>query len=152
MRFTWAEEAEQPAAAGGGGGGAIGANATGGRGGPGGDINLDGTPAEALGAGGGGAGAIGERAVGGEGGAGGEYVSVTLGPDDMGFHHFEIQVGKGGVGGPGEDSIINLCDEHGHVLRSVVAKRGRAGATPYIPPAGRSPTDEDVTAGLKGKS
>jgi hypothetical protein len=139
--------------AGGGGGGAIGPNATGGRGGPGGDINLHGTPGEAPGAGGGGAGAVGEGAAGGEGGAGGEYVSVTLGPDDIGpdsgVHHFEIQVGKGGVGGPGEDSIINLCDEDGHVLRSIVAKGGRAGAPPYVPPPSRSPTEEDLKAGLK---
>lgn len=140
-------------AAGGGGGGAIGPDATGGSGGPGGDINLHGTPGEAPGAGGGGAGAVGEGAVGGEGGAGGEYVSVTLGPDDIGpdsgVHHFEIQVGKGGVGGPGEDSIINLCDEDGHVLRSIVAKGGRAGAPPYVPPPSRSPTEEDLKAGLK---
>jgi hypothetical protein len=139
--------------AGGGGGGAMGPRATGGSGGSGGDINLHGTPGEGPGTGGGGAGAVGEGAVGGEGGGGGEYVSVTLGPDEIGlgsgFHHFEIQVGKGGAGGPGEDSILNLCDESGHVLRSVVAKGGRAGAPPCVPPPGRSPTDKDLNAGLK---
>jgi hypothetical protein len=69
-------------------------------------------------------------AGGGEGGGGGEYVSVTLGPDDIGpdsgFHHIEFRVGKGGIGGPGEDTIVNLCDDNGHVLRSIVAKGGRA--------------------------
>jgi hypothetical protein len=139
--------------AGGGGGGAIGSNATGGSGGPGGDINLDGTPGKPPGAGGGGAGAVGEGAVGGEGGGGGEYVSVTLGPDEIGpesrFHHFEFQVGKGGVGGPGEDTILNLCDKDGHVLRSAIAKGAKAGAAPYLPPPSRSPTDDDLKAGLK---
>ena len=139
--------------AGGGGGGVVGSNATGGSGGPGGDIKLYGTPGEAPGAGGGGAGATGEGAIGGEGGGGGEYVSVPLGPDEIGpgsgFHHFEIQVGKGGVGGPGEDTILNLCDENGHVLRSVVAKGGKAGAPPGVLPPSRSPTDRDLKAGLK---
>ena len=78
--------------AGGGGGGAMGYGATGGTGGPGGEINLHGTPGEAPGAGGGGASAVGDAAVAGEGG-GGEYVSVMLGPDEIGpnssFHHFE---------------------------------------------------------------
>jgi hypothetical protein len=133
---------------GGGGGGAIGPKATGGSGGTGGDINLHGTSGEGPGAGGGGAGAVGEGAIGGEGGGGGEYVSGTLGPDEIGlgsgFHHFEIQVGKGGVGGPGEDSILNLCDENGHVLQSIVAKGGRAGAPPRVPPPSRSPTDKDI--------
>ena len=100
-----------------------------------------------------GAGAVGEGAVGGEDGAGGEYVSVTLGLDDIGpdsgVHHFEFQVGKGGVGGPGEDSIVNLCDEDGRVLRSIVANGGRAGAPPYVPPPARSTTDEDLKAGLR---
>jgi hypothetical protein len=139
--------------AGGGGGGAIGANATGGAGGPGGDIiNLDGAPGRAPGAGGGGAGSVGEGAVGAEGGGGGETVSLTLGPDEIGpgsgFHHFEMQVGKGGRG-PGEDTIINLCDEGGHVLRSIVAKGGKVGAPGYVPPPSRSPTDEDLKAGLR---
>src|SRR5713101_6744888 len=139
--------------AGGGGGGAMGPNATGGRGGPGGDTNLHGNPGEAFGAGGGGAGAVGEGAIGGDGGGGGEHVITTLGPDDIGpdsgFHHFEMRVGKGGVGGPGEDTILNLCDEDGHVLRSIVAKTGKVGAPPYVPSPSRSPTDEDLRAGLK---
>jgi hypothetical protein len=139
--------------AGGGGGGAMGSNAMGGRGGPGGDINLYGTPAEAPGAGGGGAGAIGDGAVGGEGGGGGESVSVTLGPDeigpDSGIHHFEIRVGKGGVGSPGEDTILNLCDKDGHVLRSIVARGGEAGAPPYALRPSRSPIDEGPRGGLK---
>jgi hypothetical protein len=136
-------------AAGGGGGGAIGSNATGGRGGPGGNINLHGTPGKAPGAGGGGVGAVGEGAVGGEGGGGGEYVSLELGPDEMGpgsgFHHLDFRVGKGG----GEDTIVNLCDEDGYVLRSIVAKGGKEGAPPYVPPPSRSPTNEDLKAGLK---
>ncbi len=139
--------------AGGGGGGAFGPNATGGSGGPGGDIKLHGTPGEAPGAGGGGEGAIGEGAVGGEGGGGGEQVSVMLGPDeigpDTGFHHIEFQVGKGGVGGLGEDTVVNLCDKDGHVLQSIVAKGGKVGAPPYVPPPSRLPTDEDIRAGLK---
>lgn len=139
--------------AGGGGGGAVGSNATGGSGGPGGDINLNGTPGEAPGAGGGGAGVVGEGAVGGEGGGGGDYNAVTLGPDEIGpgsgFHHLEFRVGKGGVGGPGEDTVVNLCDEDGHVLRSTVARGGKAGSPPYVPPPRRSPTDEDLKAGLK---
>src|SRR5713101_3421631 len=139
--------------AGGGGGGAMGPNATGGRGGPGGDTNLHGNPGEAFGAGGGGAGAVGAGAIGGDGGGGGEHVITTLGPDDIGpdsgFHHFEMRVGKGGVGGPGEDTILNLCDEDGHVLRSIVAKTGKVGAPPYVPSPSRSPTDEDLRAGLK---
>lgn len=139
--------------AGGGGGAAIGPNATGGSGGPGGHITLDGTPGEAPGAGGGGAGVLGEGAVGGEGGGGGEYLSVALGPDEIGptsgLHHIDIQVGKGGVGGPGEDTILNLCDEGRNVLRSIVAKGGKAGTPPYVPPPSRSPTGEDLRAGLK---
>jgi hypothetical protein len=140
--------------AGGGGGPAIGPNPTGGAGGPGGDsISLYGPSGEAPGAGGGGAGAVGEGAVGGEGGGGGEDVSFRLGPDEIGpgssFHHLDIQVGKGGVGGPGEDTIVNLCDETGHVLRSIVAKGGRPGRPAYVPPPSRSPTEEDLKAGFK---
>lgn len=141
--------------AGGGGGGAMGGHATGGAGGPGGDIvNLKGASGKAPGAGGGGAGAIGEGAVGGEGGGGGEHLSLMLGPDDIGpntgFHHFEIQVGEAGRdGGPGEDTIVNLCDEDGHVLRSIVAKGGRSGAPAYVKPMSRLPTDEDLRAGLR---
>jgi hypothetical protein len=134
---------------GGGGGGAVGPDATGGSGGPGGNINLHGTPGEAPGAGGGGIGAVGKGAVGGEGGGGGEYVSLALGPDeigpDSGFHHLEFRVGKGG----GEDTILNLCDEDGYVLRSIVAKGGKEGAPPYVPPPSRSPTNDDLKAGLK---
>ncbi len=137
--------------AGGGGGGAIGPNASGGSGGPGGNINLHGSPGQAPGAGGGGAGAVGEGAIGGEGGGGGESVSATLGPEDFaqGFHHLEIQVGKGGVGGHGEDSVVNVCDESGRVLKSIVAKGGKAGAPPYVPPPSRAPTEEDLKAGLR---
>jgi hypothetical protein len=139
--------------AGGGGGGALGSKATGGSGGPGGNINLDGWPGEAPGSGGGGADAVGDGAVGAEGGGGGEITCVTLGPDeigpDSGVHHLEVQVGKGGVEGPGEDTIVNLCNEDGHVLRSIVAKAGKVGAPAYVPPPSRSPTDEDLKAGLK---
>ncbi len=135
---------------GGGGGGALGPNAAGGPGGPGGNINLHGTPGKAPGAGGGGAGAIGDRALGGQGGGGGEYVAITLGPEEIGpmsgVHHFELQVGKGGVNGAGEDTVVNLCDEGGHVLRSVVAKGGKAGAPAHVPLPSRSPTDEDLRA------
>jgi hypothetical protein len=140
-------------AAGGGGGGAIGPDATGGKGGPGGNINVLGTPGEAPGAGGGGIGAIGNGAVGGEGGGGGDSVDFTLGPDeigpDSGFHHLEIQIGRGGIGGPGEDTIANLCDKDGHVLRSIIAKGGKVGAPVYLTPPHRIPTDEDLGAGLK---
>lgn len=76
-----------------------------------------------------------------------------LGPDeigpDTGFHHIEFQVGKGGVGGLGEDTVVNLCDKDGHVLQSIVAKGGKVGAPPYVPPPSRLPTDEDIRAGLK---
>jgi hypothetical protein len=139
--------------AGGGGGGAIGENATGGSGGSGGAIDLRGTPGEAPGAGGGGAGAVGEDAVGGEGGGGGEYLSGILGPDDIGpdsgFHHFEIRVGKGGAEGPGEDTILNLCDIDGRVLRSMVTKGGKAGTAPYLSPLNRVPAGKESEAGLK---
>jgi hypothetical protein len=139
--------------AGGGGGGAIGPDAAGGSGGPGGNIHLDGSPGEWPGAGGGGAGAVGKDAIGGEGGGGGEHILTTLRPDESGlgsgFHHLEFRVGKGGVGGPGEDTIVNLCDESGHVLRSIVAKGGKAGAPPNVPPPSRTPTEEDLKAGLK---
>lgn len=138
---------------GGGGGGAMGPNATGGPGGPGGDINLHGAPGKALGAGGGGAGAIGEGAIGGEGGGGGEHVILVLGPDEIGpasgVHHFDIQIGKGGVGGPGEDTILNLCDEGGNVLRSIVAKGGKMGKPPYVPLPSRLPTEDEIKAGLR---
>jgi hypothetical protein len=136
---------------GGGGGSAIGSNTRGGKGGPGGDIiTLNGTPGSAPGAGGGGAGAIGEGAIAGEGGGGGEHVSATLGPDDLeGVHHFEFQVGQGGVGGPGEDTIVNLCAEDGRVIRKIVAKGGMPGAPPYVPPQSRTPTRVDIDAGMK---
>jgi hypothetical protein len=140
--------------AGGGGGGAQGSNATGGSGGPGGDIHLHGTPGEAPGAGGGAAGAIGDDAVGGQGGGGGEARSIVLGPDEIGkasnFHHFKVQVGKGGTGGgPGEDTILNLCDKDDKVLRSIVVRGGQAGAPAMVPPPHRIPTDEDVESGLR---
>ena len=136
--------------AGGGGGGAIGPSARGGTGGPGGkiinlgDIELD-IP---FGAGGGGAGAVGEDAVGGDGGGGGEMVSFSL-KDLSKVHHLDLQVGKAGVGGPAEDTIVNICDKDGQILRSVVAKGGSPGAAPHVPPPSRMPTDEDVNAGLK---
>jgi hypothetical protein len=136
-----------------GGGGAAGENARGGDGGPGGAINLHGAPGKGPGAGGGGAGAVGKDVVGGEGGGGGEYVSVALGPREIGpgsgDHHLRFRVGKGGLGGPGEDTIVNVCDKDGHVLRSIIAKGGEPGAPAYIPPPSRSPTDEDLKAGLK---
>jgi hypothetical protein len=137
--------------AGGGGGGAIGNNARGGDGGPGGEmIILDGGPGQAPGAGGGGAGVIGEDAIGGEGGGGGEHVKITLGPEDLaGIHHFQFHVGEGGKGGPGEDTIVNLCKEDGTVVRQIKAKGGKAGAPAYCPPPRRVPTRADLDAGLK---
>src|SRR5215203_5396159 len=134
--------------AGGGGGSAVGKRSTGGSGGPGGNINLDGQPAAASGAGGGGAGAVGEGAVAGEGGGGGEYVRVALGPAE-GVHHLNFRVGKGGSEGPGEDTVVNLCTEDGHVIRSIVARGGIPGNPPWVPPASRKPTDEDLQGGLK---
>lgn len=137
--------------AGGGGGGAFGDNASGGHGGPGGDmIFLDGSPGQAPGAGGGGAGAVGDGAVGGEGGGGGERVEGTFSAEDLaGVHHFQVHVGEGGKGGPGEDSIVNLCAEDGTVLRQIKAAGGKAGAPPYCPPPRRVPTQADLDAGLK---
>jgi hypothetical protein len=136
---------------GGGGGGAIGPAATGGSGGPGGDvIDLSGTAGTAPGAGGGGAGAVGDGAIGGEGGGGGEYVSGTFGPDALnGVHHLAFQVGQGGVGGPGEDTVVNFCAEDGSVLRQIKAKGGLPGAPPYVPPQSRKPTSDDLNGGLK---
>jgi hypothetical protein len=117
------------------------------------DINLNGSPGMAPGAGGGGAGALGKGAIGGEGGGGGEIVSTVLTPDDIGpnsaFDHFEIQVGAGGVAGPGGDTILSLCDKNGRVLRSIVAKGGKMGAPGNVPPPSRAATDDDVKAGLK---
>ncbi len=136
---------------GGGGGGAIGPEATGGDGGPGGDvIDLNGRAGTAPGAGGGGAGAVGDGAIGGQGGGGGEYVSATFGPDDLkDVHHLDFQVGQGGAGGPGEDTVVNFCAEDGRVLRQVRAKGGLPGAPPYVPPQSRKPTSDDLNAGLK---
>jgi hypothetical protein len=86
-------------------------------------INLNGISGTAPGAGGGGAGVIGDGAIGGEGGGGGECIFGVLNSEDLkGVHHFDIQVGKGGLNGPGDDSIINLCDENGRVVRQIVAK------------------------------
>ena len=111
---------------------------------------LDGSAGRAPGAGGGGAGVVGKDAVGAEGGGGGEIVceAVPVGPES-GIHHLQFRVGKGGVGGPGEDTIVNFCDENGRVLRSIVAKGGNAGAPAYIEPPIRSPTNEDIMAGLR---
>jgi hypothetical protein len=136
--------------AGGGGGGAIGTNAFGGKGGSGGDtILLDGAAGTAPGAGGGGAGVIGDGAVAGDGGGGGQFLTVTLGPDDLkDIHHFEIQVGKGGVNGPGEDTIVNLVNERGEVRRQLIAEGGKEGSPPILPPKGREPTVADLEAGL----
>jgi hypothetical protein len=136
--------------AGGGGGGAIGSGATGGKGGPGGDwIDLSGNPGTAPGAGGGGVGAIGEGAIAGEGGGGGEHVSVTLGPDDLrNVHHFDIQVGKGG-NGPGEDTIVNLVDDAGNVVRQIRAKGGAQGAPAFVPRPSRPPNAADLDSGLE---
>lgn len=136
--------------AGGGGGGAMG-YASGGDGGAGGDmIFLDGSPGQAPGAGGGGAGVIGEGAIGGEGGGGGEHVEGTLGPEELaGVHHLQFHVGEGGKGGPGEDTILNLCAEDGTVLRQIKAKGGKAGAPSYCPPPHRVPVQADLDAGLR---
>lgn len=136
--------------AGGGGGAALG-NATGGAGGPGGNITfLDGSPGQAPGAGGGGVGVVGEGAIGGEGGGGGEHLHVTFGPEELsGVHHFDFHVGEGGRGGPGEDTIVNLCAEDGTVLRQLRATGGRVGAAPYCPPPRRTPVQADLDAGLK---
>jgi hypothetical protein len=136
--------------AGGGGGTAIGSNAIGGRGRPGGDIiTLNGTAGLAPGAGAGGMGVIGDGAVAGEGGGGGEYVRVTFGPDDLkGLHHLDYQVGQPGMG-PGEDTVVNLCTEDGRILRHIRAKGGSPGAPPYVPPQSRKPTSDDLIAGLK---
>ena len=136
--------------AGGGGGGAIGPNAKGGRGGPGGDIRDLGNLSTAPGAGGGGAGAVGKDAFGGDGGGGGDQVVFTLEGEDLArADHLDFRVGKGGVGGPGEDTIVNVCDKDGHILRSVIAQGGQAGTGPYVPPRGRVPTNHDIAAGLK---
>lgn len=135
--------------AGGGGGGAIGEGARGGPGGAGGNIHIEGGDGTAPGAGGGGAGAIGPGAVGGEGGGGGEYVSEVIDfASDPELHHIELRVGRGGDG-PGEDTIVNLCDESGRVLRSIVAKGGKMGAPAYVPPVSRPPSANEVSAGLR---
>jgi len=136
--------------AGGGGGGAIGEHATGGAGGPGGSIRFEGLPGMAPGAGGGGSGVVGEGAIGGEGGEGGECVTAVLGPDDLqGIDHLSIRVGMGGIGGPGEDTIVNLVGMDGQVHRSIVARGGNAGRPAYVPPPRRAPTSEDLSAGFK---
>jgi len=136
---------------GGGGGAAIGGNASGGAGGPGGNIKFhEGSSGQAPGAGGGGAGVVGEGAVGGEGGGGGEYVRGVFGPDELsGVHHLQFHVGEGGKGGPGEDTIVNLCAEDGTVLRQLRAKGGRAGSAPHWPPPSRVPMQADLDAGLR---
>jgi hypothetical protein len=144
----------QAPGAGGGGGGAIGPDACGGNGGSGGNIYyLDGKDGEAPGAGGGGAGAVGTGAVAGEGGGGGDHIILSLGPDEIGpesgVHHLQFRVGQGGRNGPGEDTIINFCAKDGRVLRSVIAKGGKMGAPPYVRPVGRTPTKDDLNAGLK---
>jgi hypothetical protein len=137
--------------AGGGGGGVIGLNAIGGRGGPGGKITELGRLGLAPGAGGGGAGALGNGAVAGDGGGGGDLVSFSLEGEELALvHHFEFQVGKGGVGGgPGEDTIVNLCDKDGRVLRSVAAKGGKSNLASPAPVPSRLPTDEDIQASLR---
>lgn len=137
--------------AGGGGGAAIAGNALGGAGGPGGNVRFyEGSPGQAPGAGGGGAGVVGEGAVGGEGGGGGEYFRGVFGPDELrGVHHFQLHVGEGGKGGPGEDSIVNLCAEDGTILRQIRAKGGQAGSAPHFPPLSRVPIQADLDAGLR---
>ena len=136
---------------GGGGGGAMGPGATGGPGGPGGNIiDLNGKDGKEPGAGGGGAGAIGDGAIGGQGGGGGECVTATFGPNELkGVHHLAFEVGQGGVGGPGEGTIVNLCAEDGRILGQVRAKGGMAGAPPYVPPKSREATPADLNDGLK---
>jgi hypothetical protein len=136
--------------AGGGGGGAMGPESKGGPGGRGGNINLHGAPGEGPGAGGGGAGAIGVGALGAEGGGGGEYLAAMLSPEQLaGVDHFDVQIGKGGVNGPGEDTILNACNASGHVLYSIRAKGGKVGAPAHVPPLSRLPTEDDIRAGLK---
>jgi hypothetical protein len=73
---------------------------------------------------------------------------ADIGPNS-GFDHFEIQIGAGGVGGPGGDTILNLCDKDGRVLRSIVAKGAKMGTPGNLPQLSRPATDEDVKAGLK---
>lgn len=137
---------------GGGGGGAIGPGATGGAGGPGGEIHLHGSPGESPGAGGGGTGAVGKGAVGGEGGGGGETVvveqAVRLTGSKKRAHRLDIHIGKGGIGGPGEDTVVNVCDEDGHIIESHRARGGVAGKSGHVPPPSRIPTKDDLQAGL----
>jgi hypothetical protein len=143
--------------AGGGGGGAIGRNARGGQGGIGGNVTDLGSLSTIVdylpyvpGSGGAGAGATGDGAIGGDGGGGGDIVSFKLEGEDLKrVHHMSVQVGKGGVGGPGEDTVLNVCDQEGNILRSVVARGGIAGAPPHVPPPSRLPTEQDLQAGLR---
>ena len=142
--------------AGGGGGAAIGNGAIGGKGGSGGKLIFDGAPGRLPGAGGGGAAALGNNAVGGSGGGGGDQVHFEIGPDELaklqraGFDHIDFRVGQGGMGnGPGEDSIANLMSRDGKVLRSIIAKGGRAPEYSTPMQLGRPATAADMKLGLR---
>lgn len=142
--------------AGGGGGAAIGSGAVGGKGGPGGKFVFNGSSGRSPGAGGGGAAAFGDNTVGGNGGGGGDQVEVEIGRDDLaelqraGFDRIDFRVGQGGKeGGPGEDSIVNFMSQDGKVLKSIIAKAGRA-ADPALPiQGGRPATATDSEQGLR---
>jgi hypothetical protein len=110
----------------------------------------------APGAGGGGGGAYGDNAQGGQGGSGGEQVYVGIGPDeaaalrDAGFKRMNIRVGKGGQSGaPGEDSVVDFVTGDGTVLKSIVAKGGKAGASPRQGATGRDAEAGDIDSGLR---
>jgi hypothetical protein len=142
--------------AGGGGGAAIGSGAIGGKGGPGGRLAFHGSSGRSPGAGGGGGAALEDNAVGGNGGGGGDQVEVEIGPEEFaelqraGFNHIDFRVGQGGRdSGPGEDSIANFMSRDGKVLKSIVAKAGRA-ADPTLPiQRGRPANATDAAQGLK---
>jgi hypothetical protein len=96
------------------------------RAGRGGDLRLEGQPAETFGAGGGGVGAFGEGAIGGGGGEGGEHVIGFFTADQL-PPSIEITIGAGGKGGLEGDGGDGGDTKFGDLLIARGGKAGRAG-------------------------
>lgn len=163
--------------AGGAGGPAFGPNSRGGNGGAGGNLQSDAAKAmpegvviplagmpdfevsEKLesppGAGGAGGAAFGENSQGGDGGNGGNYYGAQLDMAKLralGFHHFQVVIGKGGEPGmlpgqhpsAGDSTKLIAIAEDGTTIGEISIDGGAAAEPPGLPDGVREITSGDI--------